>query len=150
KTGAPMDRKKLILAAGLAGAGAAWALHRATHPDEAREPMRLHGGDRDEPVPDHLLDLPEGVQAHEIATDDGGTISYLEQGEGQPLVLLHGITLRSDVWAPQFHQLTDRFRVIAVDLRGHGGSKAGREGLGLPRLAADLANLLETLDLRDA
>lgn len=146
-----MERTKLLIAAGAVGLGAAaaWALHRATHPDEAREPESARSGTRPRPVPDALLDLPDGVETHEIPTDDGGTIRYLEKGRGRPLVLLHGVTLRSDVWAPQFHQLTDRFRIISVDLRGHGGSKAGTGGFGLPRLAADLALLLETLDLRD-
>lgn len=146
-----MKKRNLLIAAGVAGAAgaAAWALHRATHPHEAREPGGPSGQMRP-PVPDHLLDLPEGVEEHEIATDDGGTIRYLEAGRGRPLVLVHGWTLRSDVWAPQFHQLTDRFRIISVDLRGHGGSKPGTDGWGLHRLATDLASLLETLDLHDA
>ena len=54
------------------------------------------------------------------------------------------------MWAPQFHQLTDRYRVIAVDLRGHGESAVGSDGLGISRLADDLATLLTALDLRDA
>lgn len=147
-----MKKRNLLITAGIAGAvgAAAWALHRATHPPEAREPG---GGPHDRtrpPVPDHLFDLPDGVEEHEIATADGGTIRYLEAGRGRPLVLVHGWTLRSDVWAPQFHQLTDRFRIISVDLRGHGGSKPGTDGWGLHRLAADLATLLTTLDLHDA
>lgn len=72
------------------------------------------------------------------------------RGTGRPLVLLHGITLRADVWAPQFHQLADRYRVIAVDLRGHGTSKAGTAGYGIGRLADDLAALLIGLDLHHA
>jgi pimeloyl-ACP methyl ester carboxylesterase len=84
----------------------------------------------------------------EIGTSDGGTVHAIEKGQGRPLVLLHGITLRSDVWAPQFHQLADRYRVIAVDLRGHGESTAGEDGFGISRLADDLATVLEGLDLR--
>lgn len=68
----------------------------------------------------------------------------------RPLVLLHGITLRADVWAPLFHLMADRYRVIAPDLRGHGQSTAGSDGYGLPRLASDLATMLEALDLHDA
>lgn len=146
-----MRRKGLWITAGVAGATAAgWALYRALHPTEARMP---DGFDPHTPRPvvaDHLLELPEDVASHEIPSRDGGTIHYLEAGTGQPLVLLHGVTLRSDVWAAQFHQLTDRFRVIPVDLRGHGGSTPGADGFGLDRLADDLATLLEALDLRDA
>lgn len=144
-----MKRRNLLITVGAVGA-AAWALHRATHPQEARQPAESPTGRGRPPVPDHLFDLPEGVEEHEIDSVDGGTIRYLEAGRGRPLVLVHGWTLRSDVWAPQFHDLTDRFRIISVDLRGHGGSRPGTDGYGLHRLATDLATLLTTLDLHDA
>lgn len=143
-----MNRKILALGAAAAGVGvAAFGAYRATHPADARGP----GAPRpSRGVDDALLDLPDDVVHHELPTPDGGTIHAIEKGEGPPLVLLHGITLRSDVWAPQFHQLVDRHRVVAVDLRGHGRSVAGTDGYGISRLAADLATLLEGLDLRDA
>ena len=100
-----------------------------------------------------LVDTDTGellTERFRIPTPDGGSIHAVEKGVGRPLVLLHGVTLRADVWAPQFHQLTDRYRVIAVDLRGHGHSKAGSEGYGIPQLATDLATLLRTLDLTGA
>jgi pimeloyl-ACP methyl ester carboxylesterase len=82
-------------------------------------------------------------------------LHVIERGEGRPLVLLHGITLAASIWAPQLRQLAGTpgepgFRVLAVDLRGHGGSTAGSDGYGLTVLARDLATVLEALDLRDA
>lgn len=143
-------RSALLLAASTAGiAAAAVGLYRATHPAEARGPLTPATGRR-RPVPDDLFDLPEDVRHHEIPTADGGVVHAVERGSGRPLVLLHGITLRHDVWSPQLHQLADRYRVISVDLRGHGGSRAGTAGYGLSRLADDLALLLEQLDLVDA
>lgn len=142
-----MNRRTLIevtAVAAVAG-GAAYALYRATHPADAR--ITVGSGRR---VADDRYELPDGVVDHEIATRDGGTIHAIEKGEGRPLVLLHGITLRSDVWAPQFHDLADRYRVIAVDLRGHGTSVAGDGGFGLARLGDDLEDLLVGLDLHDA
>lgn len=147
-----MKRSKLLaLGATVAGMGVAAAgLYRATHPSGASGPVTPHAGRVRARPHDALFDLPDGMQDHLIPTPDGGTIHAIEKGTGRPLVLLHGITLRSDVWAPQFHQLADRYRVIAVDLRGHGASKAGRAGYGMIPLAADLATLLEALDLHDA
>ncbi|HWJ96829.1 MAG TPA: alpha/beta fold hydrolase, partial [Acidimicrobiales bacterium] len=136
------------VAVGLAAAAA--GTYRATHPKDASGPLRPDPGRARRPVDDVLFDLPAGVIEHEIPTPDGGTVHAIEQGAGRPLVLLHGITLRADVWAPQFHQLTDRYRVIAVDLRGHGTSKAGDAGFGVARLGDDLATLLTELDLHDA
>lgn len=144
-------KKFMVLGASLLGLGAAAAgAYRATHPTDARGPDTPDPGRSRKPLDDALFTLPADVRHHRLPTPDGGSIHAVERGEGRPLVLLHGITLRSDVWAPQFHQLADRFRVIAIDLRGHGESTAGTEGYGIPRLAADLATLLESLDLRDA
>jgi pimeloyl-ACP methyl ester carboxylesterase len=144
-------RNAIAIAAAGVGVGlAAAGLHRSTHPTEAKGPLSPDPGRRRTPPPDDLFDLPADVIHHRVDTPDGGTIHAIEKGEGRPLVLLHGITLRSDVWAPQFHQLTDRYRVIAVDLRGHGESAVGADGLGIHRLAQDLATLLSSLDLHDA
>jgi pimeloyl-ACP methyl ester carboxylesterase len=143
--------KLVILGATALGIGAAVAgAYRSTHPLDASGPLTPDPGRARPPVPDGLFDLPDGVVEHQIDTPDGGTIHALEKGTGRPLVLLHGITLRADVWAPQFHQLADRYRVIAVDLRGHGTSTAGTAGYGIGRLADDLATLLTTLDLHHA
>lgn len=143
--------KVLTLGAVALGIGAAAAgTYRATHPKGASGPLSPDPGRARRPVDDRLLELPDGVTEHELATPDGGTIHVLDKGKGRPLVLLHGITLRADVWAPQFHQLADRYRVIAVDLRGHGTSKAGSSGFGIPRLGDDLATVLTELDLHDA
>src|SRR3954471_14304993 len=93
---------------------------------------------------------PAGATHHTLTMDDGGAVHVVEHGSGPPLVLLHGVTLTYEVWNYQLHDLADRFRVIAVDQRGHGKSTAGQEGLAVPRLGADLAAVLTALDLTDA
>jgi pimeloyl-ACP methyl ester carboxylesterase len=65
-------------------------------------------------------------------------------------VLLHGVTLQWSVWDPQFNTLADRYRVIAWDMRGHGRSSAGSDGITLEAIGDDLAVLLQRLDLHDA
>ncbi len=62
--------------------------------------------------------------------------------------MLHGITLEAGIWQYQLQDLADRFRVIAVDLRGHGHSRAGCDGYGLTRVARDISTVLSRLDLR--
>lgn len=136
--------------AGVAAGAAAFGLYRATHPSEAKGAPTAGGSRRRRELTDDLFEMPDGVTYGDIDTPDGGSIHYAEKGSGRPLVLLHGVTLRHDVWAPQFQMLADQYRVIAVDLRGHGRSEVGSLGLGLPRLATDVATLLEALDLRDA
>jgi pimeloyl-ACP methyl ester carboxylesterase len=99
---------------------------------------------------DPLYVLPTDVIRHDIASHDGGNIHVVERGVGRPLVLVHGVTLQAEAWAPLLHLLADRFRVVAIDVRGHGRSTPGTDGLGRTLAAADLARVLDHLDLGDA
>jgi pimeloyl-ACP methyl ester carboxylesterase len=81
-----------------------------------------------------------------ITTGDGTTIAYDDQGEGDPLVLLHGITESSVAWDPLVAPLAERHRVVRVDLRGHGASTAG-DSQALDRLAADVAAVVDALGI---
>lgn len=103
-----------------------------------------------DPDTDHLLRPPGDVRHLTVPTHDGGSLHVLERGEGRPLVLLHGITLNAELWSPQLHDLAGDFRVLAVDLRGHGRSRPGRDGYGMAVLARDIATVLTKLDLHDA
>lgn len=103
-----------------------------------------------DPTNDALLVAPDDVRHRTVDTDDGSSLHLVERGTGRPLVLLHGVTLQWWVWAAQFNTLADRYRVIAWDMRGHGGSTVGSDGITLEAIADDLATVLDRLDLRDA
>ncbi|MGH8987591.1 MAG: alpha/beta fold hydrolase, partial [Acidimicrobiales bacterium] len=94
------------------------------------------------------LTLPPDLRHHFVETSDGGRVHVVERGEGPTSVLVHGITLCAATWAPQLRTLEGR--VVAVDQRGHGQSRAGREGYAFDRLGADLLEVLEALGVRDA
>ncbi len=53
---------------------------------------------------------------------DGAQIHYEVHGDGEPVVLVHGITESSCTWEPITERLAERYRVVTVDLRGHGAS----------------------------
>ena len=57
-----------------------------------------------------------------MQTADGTTIAYTGSGDGPPLVLVHGITETQGAWDPIRPALDERWRVVSVDLRGHGES----------------------------
>ncbi|MCR8560339.1 alpha/beta hydrolase [Mucilaginibacter sp. BJC16-A38] len=86
-----------------------------------------------------------------IITKDGTEIFYKDWGTGQPLVFHHGWPLTSDDWdAQMFFFLEKGFRVIAHDRRGHGRSTQTDKGTDMDTYAADVAELTELLDLRNA
>lgn len=67
--------------------------------------------------------------------------------DAPPLVLLHGIGSRGVSWWPVVDRLAERFRLYSLDLRGHGDSAKPEAGYLLPDYAADLAALLDALNL---
>ena len=85
---------------------------------------------------------------HYIAPD-GARIAYDDVGEGRPLLLLHGLMAHRGFFGRQ-SELGDEFRLISIDLRGHGESRAAGEAPTVEQLAADVAGLTDSLDLRDA
>lgn len=85
-----------------------------------------------------------------LPSHDGGTIKVVARGSGPTIVLMHGITLSLRSWVLQLDALPELgFRVVAFDHRGHGESVTGESGHSLENLAADVATVLEQLDLRD-
>jgi len=50
------------------------------------------------------------------------TVMYSVEGKGKPVVLLHGYLLSGEAWRPLSDMLAATFRVISIDIPGHGGS----------------------------
>jgi len=73
---------------------------------------------------------------------------FQEVGEGQPLIILHGLFGSGDNWLTHARQLASHFRVIVVDQRNHGRS-AHHEEMSYAVMAEDLLELIAALDLRD-
>ncbi|MFI0240627.1 alpha/beta fold hydrolase [Streptomyces sp. NPDC016845] len=86
-----------------------------------------------------------------ITTRDGTEIFYKDWGSGRPVVFSHGWPLNADAWDDQLHLVASHgYRAIAHDRRGHGRSGQPWQGNDMDTYADDLAELIETLDLRDA
>jgi pimeloyl-ACP methyl ester carboxylesterase len=94
-----------------------------------------------------LLETPRGLRHHRVETADGAQLHLAEAGEGTPVLLLHGVTLQWWVWNSLFHLLSDRYRVIAWDMRGHGESTVGADGMSLSTIAGDIALVVNELEL---
>lgn len=89
--------------------------------------------------------MPE-ITANDVSlhyTDTGG--------EGRPVILIHGWPLSGASWSEQLPALTDAgYRVITYDRRGFGDSEKPVDGYDYDTFAADLAGLIDGLDLTGA
>jgi len=77
-------------------------------------------------------------------------LAYSDEGQGPPVVFLHAFPLNRTMWAPQVAGLSDRHRIVTIDLRGHGESDAPMWRYTLDRFAEDVSGLLEYLDIAKA
>ncbi|WP_409251138.1 alpha/beta fold hydrolase [Bacillus sp. SCS-153A] len=75
-------------------------------------------------------------------------LSYKDHGEGQTVILLHGFCGSSDYWEKVI-PLLDQFRVIAVDLRGHGESGIPEGGYSIEDMAKDINYFMDQKQLQD-
>ncbi|HEY6261720.1 MAG TPA: alpha/beta fold hydrolase [Nitrospiraceae bacterium] len=81
---------------------------------------------------------------------NGITLAYSDQGTGLPIVFLHAFPLNRTMWAPQENALSSQFRIITIDLRGHGESDAPLWRYTLEQSADDVRVLLDHLSIRQA
>lgn len=81
---------------------------------------------------------------------DDLSIFFHDEGTGEPIVLIHGFPLTSDMYQPQRAALSSRFRVITPDLRGAGRSDAPADGYSMDTYADDIVALLDHLGIGQA
>jgi pimeloyl-ACP methyl ester carboxylesterase len=113
------------------------------------------------PAVGHLANAPPPLPVDLDAFDamkktaqlpDGVTLAYIDTGKptGPPVVLIHGYTDNARDWVPLLPYLSKRFRLILVDIRGHG--KSSKPECCYTRLdfAYDIKLLLDALSIRRA
>jgi N-formylmaleamate deformylase len=81
-----------------------------------------------------------------ICEANGIEVHYLRTGGSKPsLVLLHGLMLNGQCWAPLARALEEDYDVVMPDARGHGNSSAPDKGYSYDNLAADAMGLIDAL-----
>ena len=76
------------------------------------------------------------------------TMSYLESGNGFPVLLGHSYLFDKQMWSPQIAALSEHFRVIVPDLWGHGDSPILPENTAsLAEIAEDHLQLMDSLNI---
>ena len=84
-----------------------------------------------------------------FTASDGAQIAYEDEGSGTPLIFLHGLMAHGGFFEPQ-RSLAEQFRVIRIDLRGHGRSRTPGEQPRVEQLAADVSALAQELEIERA
>lgn len=75
-------------------------------------------------------------------------LSYIDTGKGkETLLFIHGFCGSHEYWSDIIAGLKEEYRVIAVDLRGHGASEEIGESFSIEDMAADIASFLEELEI---
>lgn len=88
---------------------------------------------------------PAPIESRRVRVD--GVELYCEiAGEGEPLLLIHGLGSCGEDWGPQIEHFRQDYRVITFDLRGHGHSSKPHDGYSIERFAQDTAALLDALE----
>lgn len=70
-------------------------------------------------------------------------LHYIEQGQGQPLILLHGNGESCDYFEHQIPCFSKDYRVIAIDTRGHGQSPRGEKPFTIKQFSEDLHDFMD-------
>ena len=78
------------------------------------------------------------------------TLNYIEKGTGAPLILLHGNGENLDYFTAQTEYFSKKYRVIALDTRGHGKSERGTAPFTIRQFAEDLHDFMEAHDIPKA
>jgi non-heme chloroperoxidase len=136
KQAANMSRRNILLTGLLSGVAATPRISTAAG-EEMRTPLQ----------PGQRSDVMTTV-----TTKDGVQIFYKDWGPkaGQPIFFHHGWPLSSDDWDAQMLYFVGKgYRVIAHDRRGHGRSSQVNDGHDMDHYAADVAAVVEQLDLRN-
>lgn len=80
---------------------------------------------------------------------NGADLYYEDRGEGEPILFLHGVLHGLRFFESQLDGLSEDYRAIAFDFRGHGRSEKTELGHTVPQYARDLHAFLEQRDLDD-
>ena len=74
---------------------------------------------------------------------------YEEYGSGAPIIMLHGWNENRTIFKFQIEDLSKNYRVITIDLRGHGKSSKPRLGYSYSRIVIDIKRFLDIMNIRN-
>jgi pimeloyl-ACP methyl ester carboxylesterase len=96
-----------------------------------------------------LVSTYAATPALSVPSADGVRIAYEVHGTAAPaLILVHGWSCDRSYWKEQIDELSPQFQLVLIDLAGHGESGAVRKNYTIDAFGADVAAVVEKLDLK--
>jgi pimeloyl-ACP methyl ester carboxylesterase len=83
-----------------------------------------------------------------IRVKSGSTLGYVDIGAGIPIILIHGLFLDHTAFESQIQEFKDRYRIIAIDIHGHGASSELDRSISLDEMAEDYFDLVQQLGIQ--
>lgn len=74
-------------------------------------------------------------------------VTFYDEGKGEPILLIHGFAGSKEYWDKIIPDLANEYRVIALDLPGHGESGMGKDIDSIEDMASTIMELLDQLGL---
>jgi pimeloyl-ACP methyl ester carboxylesterase len=131
---------KYMIAAGV------WLALTACSPVEQNSETSMPEQTSDETMAEAPVAAASGLGT--VDSPDGVTIHYADQGAGPAsIVFVHGWNCDRSYWDAQRDYFASSYRVITVDLAGHGASGDNRENFTIESFGADVAAVVRALDL---
>jgi 3-oxoadipate enol-lactonase len=87
---------------------------------------------------------------HKIQVKSGSTLGYVDVGTGIPIILIHGLFLDHTAFESQIAAFVNRYRIIAIDIHGHGTSGELDRSISLDEMAEDYFDLVRQLGIQQA
>jgi non-heme chloroperoxidase len=87
------------------------------------------------------------AESKHVTTSDGVKLHYREAGLGPVLLMLHSWSGTAEQFSHQIEDSSQRYRCVALEMRGHGDSDKVDHGYKTHRLAKDLYDVLQALEL---
>jgi pimeloyl-ACP methyl ester carboxylesterase len=81
---------------------------------------------------------------------DGISLYYTDKGKGVPIIFIHPPVITSVDFKYQIEELSQKFRVITFDIRGHGRSQYSKQPITYPLIVKDIKHLMDHLNLKKA
>lgn len=94
------------------------------------------------------LDYPYSVRYQQL--EDGQEVAYVDEGEGEAIILIHGLGSYIPAWKQTIPALAEKYRVIALDLPGFGKSSKDVNSYSIPSFAKIVADLQDSLGIKKA